>query len=96
MCVLRALLEELRSRPDALSPRALRSEIEADLTATNDHVARHGSFAEMAREHYAETPRPRDAIAESARGVIRFFYFALACQTVMQVILLHFFATHMR
>ena len=36
------------------------------------------------------------AIHEESRGLIRFIYFALACQTVMQVILLHFFFTYLR
>ena len=53
--LLRALLEELEALPDAMSPRVLRAEIEMDLAAANDYVARHGSFAELAREHYAAT-----------------------------------------
>ena len=54
--LLRALLEELEAPlPDAMSPRVLRAEIEIDLAAANDYVARHGSFAELAREHYAAT-----------------------------------------
>ena len=52
--LLRALLEELEL-PDAMSPRVLRAEIEIDLAAANDYAARHGSFAELAREHYAAT-----------------------------------------
>ena len=51
--LLRALLEELEALPNALSKRVLRAEIEMDLAAANDYVARHGSFAELAREHYA-------------------------------------------
>ena len=51
--LLRALLEELDALPDAMSPRVLRAEIEMDLAAANDYVARHGSFAELARVHYA-------------------------------------------
>ncbi len=51
--LLRALLEELEALPAAMSPRVLRAEIETDLAAANDYVARHGSFPEMAREHYA-------------------------------------------
>ncbi len=51
--LLRALLEELEALPDAMSPRVLRAEIELDLAAANDYVARHGSFAALAREHYA-------------------------------------------
>jgi hypothetical protein len=51
--LLRALLEELEAIPDAMSPRVLRAAIEIDLAAANDYVARHGSFAELAREHYA-------------------------------------------
>ena len=51
--LLRALLESLEALPAAMSPRVLRAEIETDLAAANDYVARHGSFAEMAREHYA-------------------------------------------
>ena len=54
--LLRALLEELEAPlPDAMSPRVLRAEIAIDLAAANDYVARHGSFAELAREHYAAT-----------------------------------------
>ena len=53
--LLRALLEELEALPDAMSPRVLRAEIAIDLAAANDYVARHGSFAELAREHYAAT-----------------------------------------
>ena len=53
--LLRALLEELEALPHAMSPRVLRAEIEIDLAAANDYVARHGSFAELAREHYAAT-----------------------------------------
>jgi len=51
--LLRALLDELKALPDAMSPRVLRAEIELDLAAANDYVARYGSFAELAREHYA-------------------------------------------
>ena len=51
--LLRVLLEEVKALPDAMSPRALRAEIEMDLAAANDYVARHGSFSELAREHYA-------------------------------------------
>ena len=52
--LLRALLEELEAPlPAAMSPRVLRAEIAVDLAAANDYVARHGSFTEMAREHYA-------------------------------------------
>ena len=52
--LLRALLEELEAPlPAAMSPRVVRAEIAVDLAAANDYVARHGSFAEMAREHYA-------------------------------------------
>jgi hypothetical protein len=36
-----------------MSPRVLRAAIEIDLAAANDYTARHGSFAELAREHYA-------------------------------------------
>jgi len=50
--LLRTLLDELEALPDAMSPRILRAEIQLDLAAANDYVARHGSFAEMAREHY--------------------------------------------
>ena len=53
--LLRALLEELEALPLAMSPRALRAEIEIDLAAANHYVARHGSFAELARAHYAAT-----------------------------------------
>ena len=49
--LLRALLEELASETGAVE--ALYAEIEGDLAAANDYVARHGSFAELAREHYA-------------------------------------------
>jgi len=51
--LLRALLNELEALPSTMSPRVLRAEIEIDLAAANDYVARHGSFAEFAREHYA-------------------------------------------
>jgi hypothetical protein len=41
------------SVPLANAPRdTVRAEIEIDLTAANDYVARHGSFATIAREHY--------------------------------------------
>ena len=53
--LLRALLEELEALPNALSKRVLHAEIEMDLAAANDYVARHGSFAELAREQYAAT-----------------------------------------
>ena len=53
--LLRALLEELEALPDAMSPRVMRAKIAIDLAAANDYVARHGSFAELAREHYAAT-----------------------------------------
>ena len=49
------LLEEMEALPDAMSPRVLRAEIEIDLVAATDYVAWHGSFAELAREHYAAT-----------------------------------------
>jgi hypothetical protein len=51
--LLRALLDELEALPVAMLPRVLRAEIETDLAAANSYVERHGSFAEMAREHYA-------------------------------------------
>jgi hypothetical protein len=51
--LLRALLEELEALPDAMCPRVLRAAIAIDLAAANDYVAQHGSFAELAREHYA-------------------------------------------
>ena len=51
--LLRALLDELEALPRAMSPRLLRAEIEIDLAAANDYVARYGSFAESVREHYA-------------------------------------------
>ena len=35
-------------------------------------------------------------IREETRSLIRFIYFALACQTAMQLIVLHFFATYLR
>ena len=53
--LLRTLLAELEALPDAMSPRILRAEIQLDLPAANDYVARHGSLAEMAREHYIAT-----------------------------------------
>ena len=53
--LLRTLLDELEALPDAMSPRVLRAEIAIDLVAANDYVARHGSFAELAREHSAAT-----------------------------------------
>ena len=49
--LLRALLEELEALPEPMSPRVLRAEIELDVAAANAYVARHGSFAELAREH---------------------------------------------
>ena len=51
--LLRALLDELEALPDAMSTGVLRAEIAADLAAADAYVARHGSFAEMAREHYS-------------------------------------------
>jgi len=51
--LLRTLLDELEALPDAMSPRVLRAEIAIDLAAANDYVARHGSFAEMARGYSA-------------------------------------------
>jgi hypothetical protein len=51
--LVRALLEELEALPGAMSPRIIRAEIETDLAAANDYVARHGSFAAMARQHRA-------------------------------------------
>jgi hypothetical protein len=51
--LLRALLDALDALPEALSPRVLRAEIRVDVAAANDYVARHGSFADLAREHYA-------------------------------------------
>jgi hypothetical protein len=53
--LLRALFDELEALPDAMSPRILRPEIAIDLAAANDYVARHGSFADLARAHYAGT-----------------------------------------
>jgi hypothetical protein len=51
--LLRALIEELEAPSEAGVAKKLRAEIETDLAAANDYVARHGSFAELAREHYA-------------------------------------------
>ena len=52
--LLRALLEAVEAPlPAALSPRLLRAAIQVDLAAANDYVARHGSFADLAREHFA-------------------------------------------
>jgi hypothetical protein len=56
--LLRALLEELEALPDAMRPRVLRAAIAIDLAAANDYVAQHGSFAELAREHYAAGDDP--------------------------------------
>ena len=53
--LLRALLDELEALPNAMSPRVVRAQIEIDLAAANDYVARHGSFADLAREHFAAT-----------------------------------------
>ena len=53
--LLRALLDALEALPEGMSPRRIRAEIEVDLAAANDYVARHGSFADLAREHYAST-----------------------------------------
>jgi hypothetical protein len=51
--LLRALLEELEAFPTSMSARIIRAKIEIDLAASNDYVARHGSFAELARAHFA-------------------------------------------
>lgn len=53
--LLHALLEQLEALPAAMSPRVLHAEIELDLAAANDYVERHGSFAELARDHYDAT-----------------------------------------
>jgi hypothetical protein len=53
--LLRALLDELEALPNAMSPRVVRAQIEIDMAAANDYVAQHGSFAELAREHFAAT-----------------------------------------
>lgn len=53
--LVRALPEELEARSYTTSPHVVRAEIEIDLAAANDSVARHGSFANMAREHYEAT-----------------------------------------
>ena len=53
VCLLRSLLDELEALPYTMSPRVLRVEIDMDVAASNDYVATHGSFADMAREHYA-------------------------------------------
>ena len=52
--LLRVLLEELEAFPEAQSPRVLRAAIKKDLAAANDYVARYGSFADFAREHFAD------------------------------------------
>ena len=49
--LLRALLDELAYETGAVEN--LQAEIGRDLVAANDYVARHGWFAELAREHYA-------------------------------------------
>jgi hypothetical protein len=51
--LLRLLLEELEALPDAMRPRVLREALAIDLAAADDYIAKHGSFAESAREHYA-------------------------------------------
>jgi hypothetical protein len=51
--LLRVLLEDLEALPDSMSPRVISAKIEIDLAAANDYVARHGSFAELARVHFA-------------------------------------------
>ena len=53
--LLRAILDGLEVLPPHLSPKVIRAEIETDLAAANDYVSRHGSFADLAREHYAST-----------------------------------------
>ena len=51
--LLRALLEQLESPSEASAAEALHAQIQAELAAANDYVAKHGSFAELVREHYA-------------------------------------------
>ena len=51
--LLRALLDELETLPAGRSSKVIRAEIEVDVAAANDYVERHGSFADLAREHYA-------------------------------------------
>jgi predicted nuclease of predicted toxin-antitoxin system len=46
----RIRVRQLPIRPSEIRERA---EIELDLAAANNYGARHGSFAELAREHYA-------------------------------------------
>jgi hypothetical protein len=45
--------DDIRPEYDLAKLRVLRAEIEMDLAAASDYVARHGPFAELAREHYA-------------------------------------------
>ena len=59
--LLRALVTELDTLRDSNAERASRAaaqrryrdEIRADLAAANEYVAQHGSFADLAREHFA-------------------------------------------
>jgi antitoxin CcdA len=45
-----ALIEQVARR----KAEQLRAEIRQDLEATNAYIARHGSFAEMVRQHYRD------------------------------------------
>ena len=47
------------SAPKRTVPREqLKAEILQDLEAANAYVAKHGSFADMVREHYAASAEP--------------------------------------
>jgi post-segregation antitoxin (ccd killing protein) len=46
---------------DAALRERIREEIKQELEACNRYMAEHGSFAEMLREHYAET-EDREAV----------------------------------
>ena len=45
-----ALIQEVARRKAEL----VRTEILQDLTASSSYIAKHGSFADMARDHYAD------------------------------------------
>jgi antitoxin CcdA len=46
--------EALLQQVTALKAEQLRAEIRQDLEATNAYIEKHGSFAEMVRQHYRD------------------------------------------